>query len=299
MLNPVWLKTFTTLIDTGHFTQTAEKLYMTQPGVSQHIKKLESACGYDLIKRDKKTFTITEQGSAVYQYAKTLEKNEELLINSLGQDDPYVGSIALSCSGSLALMLYPKLLDLQAVHPTLVPHVEAAPQHKILKDILDGHTDLGLVTQVPDDPRFSSEKLGHEPLCLMLPTCNLPDENRLTAEYLKQLGIIKHPDAQHYFSLYFSQCGDSLLAGLSIEEMPISGYVNQLAQILLPVSKGLGFTVLPRSTLDSFVDRDKIAIFSLPQEITENVYLLAKKHRKWPARFFTVRDTIKTSMASN
>jgi DNA-binding transcriptional LysR family regulator len=45
MLNPNWLKTFVTLIDTGHFTKTAEKLFMTQPGVSQHINKLENSCG--------------------------------------------------------------------------------------------------------------------------------------------------------------------------------------------------------------------------------------------------------------
>lgn len=296
MLNPLWLKTFTTLIDTGHFTQTAEKLYMTQPGVSQHIKKLEAACGYELIKRDKKTFTITEQGSAVYHYATTLEKNEQQLIHSLGQDDPYVGSIHLSCSGSLALLLYPKLLDLQVLHPTLVPHVEAAPQHKILKDILEGHTDLGLVTQLPDDPRFDSEKIGQEPLCLMLPKSDLPKENKLTADYLKRLGIINHPDARHYFSLFFAQCDDATLSKMSVEEVPISGYVNQLAQILLPVSKGLGFTVLPKSTLDSFVDRDKIAVYSLPQEISESVYLLSKKHRNWPARFITLRDEIKASM---
>ncbi|MFT6927030.1 MAG: DNA-binding transcriptional LysR family regulator [Psychromonas sp.] len=38
MLKPFWLNTFKTLIEVGHFTQTAEKLNMTQPGVSQHIK---------------------------------------------------------------------------------------------------------------------------------------------------------------------------------------------------------------------------------------------------------------------
>jgi DNA-binding transcriptional LysR family regulator len=67
MLNPLWLHTFKTLIEVGHFTQTAEKLYMTQPGVSQHIKKLESACGYALIKREKKSFELTEQGQRVYE----------------------------------------------------------------------------------------------------------------------------------------------------------------------------------------------------------------------------------------
>ena len=47
MFNPVWLNTFVTLVNTGHFTKTAEKLFMTQPGVSQHINKLENAFGYD------------------------------------------------------------------------------------------------------------------------------------------------------------------------------------------------------------------------------------------------------------
>ncbi|EHH2535403.1 LysR family transcriptional regulator, partial [Vibrio parahaemolyticus] len=51
MLNPIWLNTFKALVDVGHFTKTAELLHMTQPGVSQHINKLEAACGYPLIKR--------------------------------------------------------------------------------------------------------------------------------------------------------------------------------------------------------------------------------------------------------
>ena len=50
MINPLWLNTFKILVDVGHFTQTAEKLYMTQPGVSQHIKKLEQACDCELFR---------------------------------------------------------------------------------------------------------------------------------------------------------------------------------------------------------------------------------------------------------
>ena len=52
MLNPQWLRTFQTLVDIGHFTRTAEMLNMTQPGVSQHIRKLEQACGYNLLNRE-------------------------------------------------------------------------------------------------------------------------------------------------------------------------------------------------------------------------------------------------------
>ena len=55
MINQQWLQTFLTLVEVGHFTQTAEKLYMTQPGVSQQIKKLEEQVGVALLKRTGKS----------------------------------------------------------------------------------------------------------------------------------------------------------------------------------------------------------------------------------------------------
>lgn len=55
MLNQQWLATFVTLVEVGHFTHTANKLFMTQPGVSQHIKKLEEQVGVHLLLRDRKS----------------------------------------------------------------------------------------------------------------------------------------------------------------------------------------------------------------------------------------------------
>lgn len=81
MINPLWLNTFKTLVEVGHFTQTAEKLYMTQPGVSQHIKKLEQACNCDLLSRENKSFELTEQGRIMYRYALKLEKDQEDLLS--------------------------------------------------------------------------------------------------------------------------------------------------------------------------------------------------------------------------
>ncbi|WP_227664755.1 LysR family transcriptional regulator [Marinobacter litoralis] len=34
MINTTWLRTFCTLVEVGHFTRTAERLHMTQSGVS-------------------------------------------------------------------------------------------------------------------------------------------------------------------------------------------------------------------------------------------------------------------------
>ena len=67
MLNATWLDTFTTLCETGHFTRAAERLNMTQPGVSQHLRKLEAQLGQSLIAREGKSFTLTAAGEAVFQ----------------------------------------------------------------------------------------------------------------------------------------------------------------------------------------------------------------------------------------
>ena len=70
MINPIWLDTFITLVETGNFTRTAEQRFMTQPGVSQHLKKLEEVCQCELVVRLGKGIQLTEQGQRVYQYAK-------------------------------------------------------------------------------------------------------------------------------------------------------------------------------------------------------------------------------------
>lgn len=62
MLNATWIETFTVLAEEGHFTRAAQRLNMTQPGVSQHLRKLERQVGHPLIAQDGKSFTLTEAG---------------------------------------------------------------------------------------------------------------------------------------------------------------------------------------------------------------------------------------------
>jgi DNA-binding transcriptional LysR family regulator len=290
MLNPTWLNTFVTLVDMGHFTKTAEKLFMTQPGVSQHISKLEKACGHSLIRREKKSFEVTEQGRIVYQYAGQLVKNEQGLMKLLAFDDPYSGDCTLACSGALALMLYPKLLDLQVEHPMLVIKLKAAPNHQILSEIQTGIIDLGIITDAPAHSLFDVVELGQEQLCLVLPA-NV-DTKLYGGNLLTDLGLIDHPDAEHYLSLYLVQSEESDFTRLNINEIPVTGYVNQLSQILEPVAKGIGFTVLPKSAIDTFHAPQHLKIFNLKKPVIETLYMVKKRNRVLPSRFEVVKSIL-------
>jgi DNA-binding transcriptional LysR family regulator len=290
MLNPNWLKTFVTLIDIGHFTKTAEKLYMTQPGVSQHLSKLEKACGHALIHRYKKSFDITEQGFLVYQYAKQLVKNEYELLEQLDFDNPFSGDCKLACSGALALTLYPKLLSIQVQHSLLVVQLKAAPNHQILNEIQNSIIDLGIVTDIPNNSPFDVQEIGREQLCLVLPA-NTETED-FDGNLLTKLGLVDHPDAKHYLSLYFAQNLESNFTQLNIEQLPVTGYVNQISQILEPVAKGLGFTVLPKSAVDSFKEPRLLKIFKPQKPVIEILYMVKKRNRVLPARFEVVKSIL-------
>jgi DNA-binding transcriptional LysR family regulator len=286
VLNPIWLQTFRTLVEVGHFTQTAEKLFMTQPGVSQHINKLELACGHDLIKRYNKTFEVTEQGRRVYQYALQMEAQQSQLIESLNVDDSTVGQCRISCSGSMALHIYPQLLNIQKRYPQLTFHLEAAPKKRMLEGIQAGLSDLAIITEKPSEHLFSSEVCGEEPLVLVLPKA-LQNEP-LTPELLIQCGLISHPDALYYLSLYFRRCGHVSLNKLNPEKILPVSYINQLSQILVPISQGIGFTVLPQSAVNAFALRESLHVHRLVKPVSETLYIVHKKGRELASRYQTV-----------
>lgn len=317
MLNPLWLKTFVTLVDTGHFTQTASKLFMTQPGVSQHLNKLEQACGHQLLIRSRSGIELTEAGSRLYQYALEQAKAEAALLGSLDEDNPYSGVCRLACSGALAQLLYPRLLALQAEHPALKVHVEAAPNARIINEVQQGEKDLGIITAPPPRGLFNEVEIGTQALCLVLPASAKVDsetkeKDQTSAEAsasanansrdlpsiaeLKALGLISHPDAAHYLSLFFAHSKYEGYQNAFAEDFPVSSYINQLGQILLPVSLGLGFTVLPLSVAAAFSDQAKLRLFFGNERVFEPLYLIHKRQRQLPARFDTIRALIQSEL---
>ena len=147
MINTQWLQTFITLVEVGHFTQTAEKLFMTQPGVSQHIKKLEQDVGMPLLQRIGKSFELTVAGEKLYRYGRKRRDEELALLRNLQTDAPFRGECRFACSGSLAMFLYPHFLEHQACHPDLMIKLEAAPNRRIIESIKANHIDLGIITK--------------------------------------------------------------------------------------------------------------------------------------------------------
>ncbi len=71
-MNLQQLTTFCTVLAEGSMTAAAEKLFLTQPAVSQQIRNLEEEMGVDLLVRGVRQLKPTLQGQILYDYAKRI-----------------------------------------------------------------------------------------------------------------------------------------------------------------------------------------------------------------------------------
>jgi len=72
MLNPIWLKTFSTVAACHSFTEAGRRLDLTQSSVSEHIRRLEESVGRRLFVRDTHSLAMTPDGEAMLAHASVI-----------------------------------------------------------------------------------------------------------------------------------------------------------------------------------------------------------------------------------
>tara|TARA_R110002049_G_scaffold184840_3_gene353077 strand:- start:2997 stop:3890 length:894 start_codon:yes stop_codon:yes gene_type:complete len=272
MINAVWLRSFCTLVEVGHFTRTAERLHMTQSGVSQHVRKLEEQLGVELLVREGKQFTLSGAGERLYNEAQDILSSLLHLEQTVVEDPPYEGVVRIMSPGSVGLRLYPHLLALQREHPKLIIDYRFAPNATIESAIAESATDIGFMTSKSTAADVHCTPVAEEPLLLVTPaTTEAPDW-----EVLIDLGFIDHPDGSHHANLLL---GGNYPQFQHIQQFPARGFSNQIGLILEPVALGLGFTVLPAHAVAAFAKTEQIKIHTLSAPVSETIYLCSRRNR--------------------
>ena len=283
MVNPLWLRTYCTLIEVGHFTRTAEQRHMTQSGVSQHVQKLEEQLSVTLLSRQGRGFIPTEAGERLYHEGRAVLASLTALNDTVTADPPWQGLVRVMSPGSIGLALYPRLLDLQQQHPRLAIDYRFAPNGDVESAIAESRVDLGYLSRQPSLSGIAARAVASEPLLLVTPgNTGSPDWDQLQA-----LGFIGHPDGEHHARLLLSA---NFPAFRHIHQFPQRGFCNQIGMILEPVSRGLGFTVLPAHAVAAFSGKSTLGIHSLPEPVTEPLYLVWREGRVLPNRVRSVMN---------
>ena len=160
------LNAFVTFAGQGTLTKTSEVLGISQPALTQSMKKLEDIIGVRLFHRSKNKMTLNENGMLVLDYARQIMALQEKMIGEVREKDARSHIIRY---GSIApgpiFELTPRLTQF-FVGRTLQSEVKEAKE-PLLEGLDDGTYDFVVLLDQPDG--YFSKKLFEEHLSIFLP----------------------------------------------------------------------------------------------------------------------------------
>ena len=104
-------KVFIAVAESLSFSKAAEKLYVSQPAISRHIKEMETTLGIQLFERKGNRVYLTLAGEVSYNHLKRIVQLYGELDFALGTlKDEHKGLLRIGASSTIAQYVIPSLL---------------------------------------------------------------------------------------------------------------------------------------------------------------------------------------------
>jgi len=144
MLDIDLLRSFVSVVDAGGFTRAGERVHRTQSTVSQQIRRLEDALGRELILRNGRQATPTEEGERLLSYARRIlalaAEARDVVARPAGE-----GVVRLGLPEDFAAYrLADMLSDFARARPGLRLDVRCGLSVRLARDLERGELDLAL-----------------------------------------------------------------------------------------------------------------------------------------------------------
>jgi DNA-binding transcriptional LysR family regulator len=150
VFDPVLLRSFLAVADTHSFTQAAGRLGISQPTVSQHVRKLEDAAGRRLITRDTRGVLLTDNGDAMAGFARTILA-AHAAAESYFRGSAMKGRLRFGAADDLAITQLPRILrHFRQLYPNINLELTVNQSTRLHRRLLAGQLDLIFVKWNPE-----------------------------------------------------------------------------------------------------------------------------------------------------
>ncbi|MGJ8722528.1 MAG: LysR family transcriptional regulator [Salinibacterium amurskyense] len=147
MFDPVLLKSFVAVAENRSFTDAARTLELSQPTISQHIRKLEAAAGRILVMRDTRAVSLTDNGEAMLGFARAILAAEDQAVKYF-TGSAMRGRLRFGSADDLALTQLPRILrDFRQLYPHINLELTVSQSGNLVRRLQAGQLDLIFVKQ--------------------------------------------------------------------------------------------------------------------------------------------------------
>ncbi|OAZ98680.1 LysR family transcriptional regulator [Halomonas sp. G11] len=236
------LQVYADVVRTGSITATANRLHLTQPTVSQQLKRLREIVGEPIVRQEEGRVVPTEVGQALYQLSQDLLSRTDVFSQYL---DEYNrggrGHFSIGLVNTAQYVL-PRLLGpFSQANPQVDVTVEIGNRQQMLNRFERHEDDLYVFSHPPSDDAVMAAPFLSNPLVVVGPEnnrwANITD---LTMEALKdERFLLREPGSatRHTFDAWLYSAGIELRSTQQIAS-------NEA--IRLAVASGMGLAVLSR-----------------------------------------------------
>lgn len=265
------LKYFLAVAEELHFRKAAEKLFISQPGLSKQIKFLEEELGVILFERHNRKVVLTKVGEYLKkEFTTQLNTLSHTLENAKLLQDGKKGELKIGYVGSAMQDVIPNLLlKFEKNHPDILFDLKELDNQKQIKDLVSLNLDLGFVRLERVPRNLEILPILKENFCLVL-----PKNHKIDATNFKGLQQFKEEqfilfDAKYSTSYYekvmqiFDDCGFSPL---------VSHNTIHSSSIFKLVENNFGISIIPKSLAQKRGHKIKfVELNMIPQKTTLSV----------------------------
>jgi len=189
------LEHFLAVADERTFTRAAERVFRTQPALSQSIKKLETELGASLFVRDNGEVSLTEAGRILEDYAHRMLKLRDDATRSITQlQNLETGTLSIAAHESAALYLLPNaILQFFRRFPDVKVSVNRARLGEIPRMVLDREVQIGFLKDAPAFQQLESLDVHADRMALIAsPKHPLVGRNTVAVKDLDGVPFVVH-----------------------------------------------------------------------------------------------------------
>ncbi len=159
----VQLRAFHNVAIHGGFSRAADALSLTQPAVSDQVRKLEETYDVVLFNRQKKQVTLTQAGRQLLELTRRMFDNEQQVLELL-EESRAVQSGTLRIIVDAAYHLLPILSRFRERFPDVRISVRTGNTETVIASLYSYQVDLGILGEIPKRQDFDVVTLSSSPI---------------------------------------------------------------------------------------------------------------------------------------
>ncbi len=228
-----------------HFTRAAEELYVTQPALSQQVRRLEAELGLALLRRTSRGVELTAAGEDLLVHAEAVLAE---VARARAQMDRHTGvsrGVArVASTAADAPRLPDALADFHADHPRIQIALRQGSASEVVALVQRGSVDVAVLALIEEPAGVSVEPLAEEPLRVAVPHDDPLAGGKTTLHELRGRPFILAEPGTALRETVMAATQAAGFSPLPLVEVGDPGTVRHL------VRAGLGISLVPASWLE-------------------------------------------------